>query len=70
MEKIRIYGRTEYPGRIEAEAPVSPMPLHGFTNVNSELGCTTERSHPLFKVCYEGKVLVFPSQRGSGGFMC
>ena len=70
MEKIRIYGRTEYPGKVEAEALVSPMPLQGFTNVKPEFGYTTERNHPLFRVCYEGKVLVFPSQRGSGGFMC
>lgn len=70
MRKIRIYGRTEYPGCVEAEALVSPMPLQGFTNVNQELGCTTERNHPLFGISYEGKVLVFPWQRGSGGFMC
>ena len=70
MRKIRIKGRVEFPGIVEAEALVSPMPLQGFTNVSQEHGYTTERNHPLFKVCYEGKVLVFPSQRGSGGFMC
>ena len=32
-------------------------------------GFTTERLHPLFRVPYTGKVLVFPSQRGSGGFL-
>lgn len=69
MKKIRIKGRCEYPGCVEAEALVSPMPLMGFTNVSSERGCTTERRHPLFKVPYKGKVLVFPSPRGSGGFM-
>ena len=69
MEKIRIYGRTEYPGKVTAEALVSPMPLQGFTNVNPAMGCTTERNHPLVGISYEGKVLVFPSQRGSGGFL-
>lgn len=69
MKKIRIRGRTEYPGRVEAEALVSPMPLQGFTNVNPDKGYTTERNHPLFKVPYTDKVLVFPSQRGSGGFL-
>ena len=69
MTKIRIRGRTEYPGCVEAEALVSPMPLQGFTNVNPDCGYTTERNHPLFKVCYADKVLVFPSQRGSGGFL-
>lgn len=69
MEKIRIYGRCEFPGCVEAEALVSPMPLQGFTNVDPDQGFTTERNHPLFRVPYAGKVLVFPSQRGSGGFL-
>lgn len=69
MKKIRIKGRTEWPGIVEAEALVSPMPLQGFTNVDPDHGYTTERNHPLFRVSYEGKVLVFPSQRGSGGFL-
>jgi len=69
MRKIRIRGRCEYPGCVEAEALVSPKPLQGFANVNAERGYTTERNHPLFKVPYKGKVLVFPSPRGSGGFM-
>ena len=69
MKKIRLKGRTEFPGIIEAEALVSSMPLQGFTNVNRDKGYTTARNHPLFKICYEGKVLVFPSQRGSGGFL-
>ena len=69
MRKIRIKGRAEFPGCVEAEALVSPKPLMGFTNVSGKRGCTTERNHPLFKVPYTGKVLVFPSPRGSGGFM-
>lgn len=68
MEKIRIHGRCEYPGKVEAEALVSPKPLQGFTNVNPTKGFTTERNHPLCRVPYTGKVLVFPSPRGSGGF--
>ena len=67
-KKIRLKGRTEYPGIVEAEALVSTMPLQGFTNVNQNKGYTTERNHPIFKISYTGKVLVFPSQRGSGGF--
>lgn len=67
--KIRIRGRAEYPGRVEAEALVSPKPLEGFANVDPKNGWTTERGHPLFKVCYAGKVLVYPSPRGSGGFL-
>ena len=68
-KKIRIKGRCEFPGVVEAEALVSPMPLEGFTNCSVQGGYTTERNHPLFKVCYAGKVLCYPAPRGSGGFM-
>ncbi|MDR2610504.1 MAG: DUF126 domain-containing protein [Clostridiales Family XIII bacterium] len=68
-EKIRIYGRKEFGGVAEAEALVSPKPLEGFANNNPARGYTTERNHPLFGVSYAGKILVYPSPRGSGGFM-
>jgi len=65
----RIYGRCEYPGKVTAEALVAPKYLQGFTNVDSVRGFTTERNHPLCRVSYTDKVLVFFSPRGSGGFM-
>ncbi|MDR1028207.1 MAG: DUF126 domain-containing protein [Clostridiales Family XIII bacterium] len=68
-EPIRIRGRKEFGGKVEGEALVSPLPLEGFANVDPVNGYTTERGHPLFKVPYEGKILVFPAPRGSGGFM-
>lgn len=68
-EKIKIRGRCEYPGCVEAEALVAPKYLQGFTNVSPHKGYTTERNHPLFKVPYTDKVLVFYSPRGSGGFL-
>ena len=67
--KIRLKGNCVYPGKVEAEALVAPKYLQGFTNCNPTKGYTTERNHPLFKVPYTGKVLVFYSPRGSGGFM-
>jgi predicted aconitase with swiveling domain len=67
--KVRIKGRCVYPGCVEAEALVSSKPLQGFANVDPINGYTVERRHPLFKVPYAGKVLVFPSPRGSGGLM-
>ena len=69
MKQIRINGRGEFGGEVEAEALVSPKPLEGFTNCDPVHGYTTERNHPLFKVPYAGKVLVYTSPRGSGGFM-
>lgn len=69
MKKIRIKGRCEFPGCVEAEAIVSPKPLEGFTNCSPINGYTTERNHPLIKIPYTDKVLVYPSPRGSGGFL-
>jgi predicted aconitase with swiveling domain len=66
---IRIRGRKEFGGKTEGEALVSPLPLEGFANVDVVNGYTTERNHPIFKAPYDGKVLVFPAPRGSGGFM-
>ncbi|MDR3294390.1 MAG: DUF126 domain-containing protein [Clostridiales Family XIII bacterium] len=68
MREIRINGRKEFGGQVTAEALVSPKPLEGFTNCSAKEGYTTERNHPLFKVPFKGKVLVFPYARGSGGF--
>ncbi|MCL2391527.1 MAG: DUF126 domain-containing protein [Oscillospiraceae bacterium] len=65
----RFYGRCEYPGQVTAEAIVAPKYLQGFTNVDPFSGYTTERNHPLCRVPYTGKVLVFYSPRGSGGFL-
>ncbi|MCL2391544.1 MAG: DUF126 domain-containing protein [Oscillospiraceae bacterium] len=69
METRRFYGRCEYPGKVTAEAIVAPKYLQGFTNVDPARGFTTERNHPLCRVPYTNKVLVFYSPRGSGGFM-
>jgi len=69
MEKKRFYGRCGYPGQVTAEAIVAPKYLQGFTNVDPMKGYTTERNHPLCRVPYTDKVLVFYSPRGSGGFL-
>jgi predicted aconitase with swiveling domain len=68
MEVKRIYGRCEYPGKVTAEALVAPRYLQGFTNVKPDRGYTSERNHPLCRVPYTDKILVFYSPRGSGGF--
>ena len=67
--KVRIKGRCVYPGKVEAQALVAGKYIQGFSNVKPYLGYTTERNHPLFKVPYTDKVLVFYSPRGSGGVL-
>ena len=68
MREIKITGRKEFGGQITGEALVSPGPLEGFKNCSSKDGFVTERNHPLFRIPYEGKILVYTYARGSGGF--
>ena len=69
MKEIRIKGRKEFGGQVTGEALVSPGPLEGFTNCNAAEGFTTERGHPLYRIPYKGKILVYTYARGSGGFV-
>ena len=68
-KRIILKGRKVIGGIAEGEALVSKKPLMGWCNVNVKEGFTTERNHPLFKVPFKGKVLVFSEPRGSGGFV-
>jgi len=68
-KKIILKGRKVIGGKAEGEALVSKMPLMGWGNVDAENGYTVERNHPLYKVPFKGKVLVFTEPRGSGGFV-
>jgi uncharacterized protein len=68
-KKIVIHGRKVIGGKAEGEALVSHMPLMGWGNVDSRAGYTVERNHPLYEVPFKGKILVFTTPRGSGGFV-
>lgn len=68
-EKIVIRGRKVIGGYAEGEALVSKWPVMGLTNFCPQLGIITERDHPLRGVSLKGKVFVFPTPRGSGGFV-
>ena len=69
MREIRINGRKQFGGQVTGEALVSPWPLEGFSNQSPRDGWVTERNHPLYKIPYKGKILVYPFARGSGGFV-
>jgi len=68
-KKIVLHGRKVIGGVAEGEALVSKMPLMGWGNVDTRNGYTVERNHPLYEVPFKGKVLVFTTPRGSGGFV-
>ncbi len=63
-EKI-LRGRTIHPGRAEGEALVSRMGVSFFGGIDPETGIVMEKDHDLEGICVAGRVLVFPSGKGS-----
>jgi predicted aconitase with swiveling domain len=68
-ERIILHGRAVYGGKAEGEALVSKLPLMGWGNIDEKTGIYKERNHPLKGMSVQGKILVFPEPRGSGGFI-
>jgi hypothetical protein len=58
-------GRCIYQGTAQGEALVTPQPISFFGGVDPETGIVVERGHNLEGQCIAGKVLVFPSGKGS-----
>jgi len=67
-KKVIIKGKKVIGGVAEGEALVSKIPTMGWSNVDFRLGVITERNHPLQGIPLKGKVFVFPTPRGSGGW--
>lgn len=68
-KKIIIKGRKVVGGYAEGEAIVSKWPTMGLSNFKPQLGIITERDHPLKGISLKGKVFIFPTPRGSGGWI-
>ena len=66
--RVILHGRTVVPGRVEGEALVSHEPISGWGGIDPARGVIIERRHELFGVCFTGKILVFPSAKGSSGW--
>jgi hypothetical protein len=58
-------GRIIKAGQAEGAAMVSSEPIGFLGGVDGETGHVTERGHPLEGQCVAGKVLVFPTGKGS-----
>src|SRR5205807_3645279 len=65
---ITLHGRTVVPGYAEGEALVSPEPISGWGGIDPAAGRIIEPRHALHGVAFTGKVLVFPSAKGSSGW--
>jgi len=58
-------GRTIFPGKASGEALVSRMGISFYGGVDPETGVVTEAGHDLEGQSIAGRVLVFPSGKGS-----
>jgi len=66
--KLILRGRTVVPGVAAGTALVSREPISGWGGIDPLRGTVIERRHCLYGVCFTGKVLVFPSAKGSSGW--
>ncbi len=62
---IRVLARVVKSGHAEGEALVSPEPIGFLGGVDPDTGVVIEAGHPLEGQCVAGRVLVFPTGKGS-----
>lgn len=60
-----ITGRCIFPGHAQGAALVTRMGISFFGGVDPETGLVVERGHELEGQCIAGRVLVFPTGKGS-----
>ena len=65
MGELILTGRVIKAGQAAGEALVSPEPIGFFGGVDAETGVVVELGHPLQGECVAGRVLVFPTGKGS-----
>jgi uncharacterized protein len=62
---MKLQGRKIYRGRAEGEALVSAMSISFFGGVDPETGVVVEKGHDLAGQSISGKILIFPTGKGS-----
>jgi phosphomecalonate degydratase small subunit len=62
---MKFIGRSIFPGSAQGEALVSSQAISFFGGIDPETGMVVERGHELEGQCIAGKVLVFPTGKGS-----
>ena len=62
---MKLHGREIYPGKARGEALVTTQGISFFGGVDPESGLVVERGHELEGQSIAGKVLVFPTGKGS-----
>ena len=61
----KLSGRKIYPGRVTGQALVTRMNISFFGGIDPDTGRIVEKGHELEGQSIAGKVLVFPSGKGS-----
>ena len=62
---MRLQGRSIYPGTAQGEALVTTQAISFYGGIDPETGAVVERGHELEGKCIAGRVLVFPTGKGS-----
>jgi predicted aconitase with swiveling domain len=62
---MKFQGRKIYQGRVEGEALVTSMGISFFGGVDPDTGVVVEKDHELEGQSVSGKILVFPTGKGS-----
>jgi predicted aconitase with swiveling domain len=62
---MKFQGRKIYQGQVEGEALVTSMDISFFGGVDPETGVVVEKNHELEGQSISGKILVFPTGKGS-----
>ena len=62
---MRLQGRSIYPGTAQGEALVTTQAISFYGGIDPETGVVVERGHELEGKCIAGRVLVFPTGKGS-----
>jgi predicted aconitase with swiveling domain len=65
LEEVNLRGRVIRSGTAEGEALVSPQSIGFLGGVDPETGIVIESGHPLEGQNVAGRILVFPSGKGS-----
>lgn len=68
MKNVVLNGRKVVGGTAEGEALVTKQTISTWGGVDAVKGIITERRHELRNQSFAGKVLVFPSAKGSSGW--
>jgi predicted aconitase with swiveling domain len=62
---MKLKGRKIYQGQVEGEALVTSMSISFFGGVDPDTGMVVEKGHELEGQSVSGKILVFPTGKGS-----